>query len=138
MDEAKARVYAAAALSPLSILIALPVGGTVFSLIRGEPLEIAAWVQAAEFVLVFAYPTMLLIGLPSYLALRRFRLDTFWAAILVGYLAAACVPVLLRFGGIYGVPPSNLSYWLNPFFFLGPVVGFVFWWVAKPRPAEQP
>jgi hypothetical protein len=134
MDEAKARVYAAAALSPLSILIALPVGGAIFNLQRGGPLEIAAWVQAAGFVLIFAYPALLLIGVPCYLVLHRFKLDTLWTAIIVGYLTAACVPIFLRLGGIFGIPPSSLSYWLNPFFLLGPVVGFVFWWVAKPEP----
>src|SRR5579863_2748891 len=126
MDEAKARVYAAAALSPLSILVALPLGGAIFHLLRGAPLEISAWLQAAATILVFAYPALLLIGIPCYLVLRRFKLDTLWTAIVVGYLTAASVPIFLRVGDIYGISPYSLSYWLNPFFFLGPIVGSVF------------
>lgn len=131
MDEAKARIYAAAALSPLSILIALPIGATAFNLLHGNPLEVSAWVQAATFILAVAYPAMLLIGFPCYLVLRRFKLAALWTAIPTGYLTAAVVPLIL---GLHGERPSSPSYWLNPLFFLGPVVGFVFWWVAKPRP----
>lgn len=136
MDEAKARVYAAAAFAPLSILIALPIGGSISGLWRDGSWEVLPWIQAASFILAFAYPAMLLIGFPCYLILRRFKLDTAWTAMLVGYLTAASVGLLIRIGSLEF--PLNASYWLNPFFFLGPVVGFVFWWVAKPRPEPQP
>jgi len=133
------RVYAAAVLSPLSILIAMPVIGIAWGLLGGYqfefvPSEIAGWVMAGGFLLVLAYPAMLLVGVPSYLILQRFGLNTLWTAITIGYLTASVVPILLGPGG---TPPSSISYWLNPLFLLGPVVGFVFWLVAKPQPETR-
>ena len=137
MNDADARVFAAAFLSPLSILIALPFVGSILGVLRGHHLEVLPWVRAAAFILVFAYPGVLFLGLPSYFALRRLNLASIWTAIVIGYLVAACVPFLLQLGGLGGVPLSTLFYWLNPFFLLGPVVAITFWWVAKPRPNQE-
>jgi len=137
MNDADARVLAAALLSPLSILIALPVGAFVVGLVVGGPLDIPSCIRAAAFLLVFVYPATLFVGLPLYIALRRLNLDSIWTAAVTGYFVAAAVPAFLRLDGISGTPPSSVSYWVNPLFLLGPVVAITFWWVVKAKSEPQ-
>jgi len=150
VSDYSARIFAAALVSPLSILIVVPVGVAAGGMWQGILPPIPAAIGFAGMLLIFAYPTMLIVGLPSYLVLHHWKLDSVWSAAGVGLLAAVLVPLLLQLeSGIEtartGIKPeiaySNLEFVLShptlllgPLDLLGPVVGVVFWWIAKPRP----
>jgi hypothetical protein len=136
-------ILVAALVAPLSILVAVPVGAAVVALLSGAALEAGGVVAFSGLLLVFAYPWMFLIGVPSYLVLRRLNLASIWSAALVGFVAAEIVPVFLLLVQAldlksHGFAPEiaygNLeayralsSVLVSPLMLLGPLVAIAFW-----------
>jgi hypothetical protein len=138
MSEDKARIYAAAFLAPLSIFVVFPIGLVALGVVSGEPVSLvslAGAMNGAAFLVMLAYAATLVLGLPAYFLLHRWHLDTIWSAIGIGYLAGLCVLLLFAIDSRALLFSSWL--WLNPLSLLGPIVAFVFWWVAKPKPGSQ-
>lgn len=138
----------AAIVSPLSILVAVPVGVAAAELAHGQLPDFLSTFPFAMLLMLFAYPATLLFGLPLFFVLRRLRLDSIWVAAGIGYLVAALVPVLLVLESSFeisrsGIPPTiafnsfrslisqPLLILLDPLALLGPVVGVVFWLIAN-------
>jgi hypothetical protein len=134
-SDGNARVYAAAAFSPLSIPPVLAIGVLALNSPHPSILDAVVWTLAnSGFFLFFVYLVMGLVGLPLYFLLRRMKLDTVWTALAVGYLAAISFLAVLRMDS--GVSFRDLDFWADPLVLFGPIVGFTFWWIAKPRPSR--
>lgn len=150
------RTALAIVLSPLSILFVLPASGVIVSLAQGAPSLLndlrMNWGLAVATT-IFAYPAMLLFGLPTYLVLRHFQLASIWTAAATGAIVTMIMPftiqaVVLLENLLRGMPIglqvsnlhvliSNPSMILSAFDLLGSVVGVVFWVIASPRIESQ-
>lgn len=98
----------------------------------------------AVFSLVFVYPLMLLVGVPSYFLFRTLRVASAWSAVGVGLFTAwlgfpLAASALSRGGFSFSANIVHNNYWtrifdphllLNPLILLGGAVGLIFWWLV--------
>ena len=78
-------------------------------------------------LLVFSCGAVLLLGLPLFLLLRRFRLVRWWSAIASGLVIGALVAVITRAPGV--VKPGDFIVMVP----LGGATAFLFWLIWRPR-----
>ena len=150
---AYSRVVIATITAPLSVIVAIPIAALANALWQHHTLnaeDLGAMFGFSGLVAMFGYAMLLFFGLPIFLILRRLKMDSLWAAILVGYVTAVCVPLLLQLNLAVslihqGIRPaiaySNLQVvlthpsmlLLDPLFLIGPLIAGVFWLIAAKR-----
>lgn len=99
--------------------------------------------EYAEFMLKFVYFGIVVVGLPAYLILRRWRMASIWIAALIGLVASPITALL--FGLVMSFPAAfqNAQLWsfffarllkmvVDPFSLSGALIGMVFWYIARP------
>jgi hypothetical protein len=148
MANSKTYFWGAAMLAPLSLLVSAP-AEMLF-------LDLTARANAAQItndlshtgsgpIMLFAYPTMLIVGIPSYLILRRYKLWSIWSAGLAGYVSTfiGCFLLLCVLAASEGTIGPTLiadtfrrlslpdALVMAAFGLNGLVVGLTFWLIAK-------
>ena len=144
-----ARAILAAAISPLSVLIAAPIILLSMGLSHHWPipLDIVGILVISAYTTIFAYGATIILGLPTYFVLRHFNAFSVWSAIISGIIIVILIPILSVLGGALTSPSGsiashgmeNLTLLLsNPFrvfdplMLLAPIVAVTFWLIAKP------
>lgn len=115
----------------------------VFSIVLGR---IGEGIWALAIVIPIAYVSMLVIGLPAHLLLRRMQLSSFQSYVLAGALAALVPALILVVYPSLLTSSSNSEYsgFLTSHFniigaimLLGAVTAATFWFVARPDKSHE-
>lgn len=97
-------------------------------------------VEGAISLTLFVYFGLVVIGLPLYALLKRFRLFNVWSAALVGAVTAHLTPLIVAMFVIGGAAISNevanlkeANVWAEMLLFdmQGAVIGVIFWAIAE-------
>jgi len=136
----------AAAISPLSLLVAVPLTFGISGLFYSRPVPFSEVLGLTPLVgaamLTFAYPAMLVIGLPAYAILRMFGRVSLWSCALIGAVSGIFPMCVLVGSGSIRAPLSWAEWgrglWnIWPFYTWGALVGVTFWVMVRPRKRAQ-
>ncbi|PNS09107.1 hypothetical protein [Solilutibacter silvestris] len=94
----------------------------------GNPSE-GLW--SLKLIAMFAYPAMLVVGLPLHLLFQRLGWNNVWPYLLSGAIAGIVVAYYL-FPSVHGFAnPSSIAIAVICAFF-GAITAATFWWIARP------
>jgi hypothetical protein len=144
-----ARAILAAAISPLSVMIAAPIILILMGLSHRWPipLHITGILILSAYITIFAYGATIILGLPAYFLLRYFKIFSAWSAIISGIVIVILIPILsvlgatftssTDFAGSHGTENlrlllSNPMRLFDPLMLLAPIVAISFWFIATP------
>jgi hypothetical protein len=100
-------------------------------------LPIGGMLVLSVYITIFAYGATIILGLPAYFLLRRFKIFSAWSAIISGIVIVILIPILSLLGTPH--PTESLRLLLSnplrvfdPLMLLAPIVAISFWLIAKP------
>ena len=138
------RVVIAGLAAPLSVLVFVPAVDLSLAIVTGESgLLQRAW-YLPLLMLPYAYVLTLVVGIPTYLLLRRWNFVPIWTGAAAGFLAVWVVPIVIALAFAGHDPHPRVTYWTYalqilkhapvtiPVALVGMAVGVVFWAIAKP------
>jgi len=132
------RLLSAILIAPLTFT---PIAWIASSVREGRFVELTLGdAEAAIFLTLCVYFGLVVIGLPLYALLKRFRLFNVWSAALVGTVTAHSTPLIVAMFVIGGAAISNEVANLKEadvrtgtllFDMQGAVIGVIFWAIAE-------